>query len=187
MKSWSALLVAFAKLVHKEITFLLPDATSEDVENAFDVIAKEYQWTYKENKQKDGQTVVSYQTTFYGQLMTLRNQIIECTFKPLDNGMQITIESRLLATQNDTALVMYFVSAFRYGLFDYFGKNQENIDKITSTLKIIFPNSTIIKPLRNDNSADEKITISLAFLAIIKIIYIFFVVGVIVLVLSTLL
>src|SRR5579864_3101037 len=100
MKSWSTLLVEFAKPAHKEITFLLPDATSEDIENAFDAIAKDYQWTYKENKQKDGQTVLSYQTTFWGQLMTLGNQIIECTFKPLDNGMQITIESRLLAAQN---------------------------------------------------------------------------------------
>jgi len=185
MKSWSTLLVEFAKLAHKEITFLLPDATSEDIENAFDAIAKDYQWTYKENKQKDGQTVLSYQTTFFGQL-ALGNQIIECTLKSLGNGTEVTIESRLLAAQNDTALVMYFVSSFRYGLFDYFGKNQENIDKITSSFKTIFPNSTIIKPLRNDNNADEKITISLVSLAIIKFIYVLIVVGVIVLVLSTL-
>jgi len=187
MKSWSTLLVEFAKPAHKDITFLLPDATSEDIENAFDAIAKDYQWTYKENKQKDGQTVLSYQTTYFGQFLVLGNQIIECTLKSLGNGIQLTIESRLLAAQNNTALVMYFVSSFRYGLFDYFGKNQENIDKITSSLMLIIPNSKIIKPLKNENTTNEKITISIVSLAIIKIIYILIVVGVIVLVLSTLL
>jgi hypothetical protein len=187
MKSWCTLLVEFAKPAHKDITFLLPDASSEGIENALDAIAKDYQWTYKESKQKDGLKVLSYQTTYFGQIMTLGNQIIECTCKPSDNGMQITIESRLLAVQNNTALVMYFVTVGRYGLFDYFGKNQENIDKITSSLKVIFPTIRIIKPLRNVNNADEKITISLVTLAIIKIIYILIVVGVIVLVLSTLL
>ena len=111
MKSWSTLLVEFAKPAHKEIIFLLPDATSEDIENAFDAIAKDYQWTYKENKQKDGQTVLSYQTTYFGQLQTLGNQIIECTLKSSGNGTEVTIVSRLLATQNETALVMYFVSS----------------------------------------------------------------------------
>jgi hypothetical protein len=186
MKSWSILLVEFAKPAHKEITFLLPDATSEDIEDAFDAMAKDYQWTYKEVKQRDGLKVLSYQTTYFGQIMTLGNQIIECTVNPLENGTQITVASRLLSTQNDTALVMYFVLSFRYGLFDYFGKNQENIDKITSSLKVIFPNSTIIKPIRNENNADEEITISLVTLAIIKFIYMLILVGITVLVLSTL-
>ena len=38
MKSWTTRLVEFAKPAHKDITFLLPNATSEDIENAFDAI-----------------------------------------------------------------------------------------------------------------------------------------------------
>jgi len=175
MASWASTIEEFAKPAHKNITLLISNVTSNDIESLLDAIAEDNHWSYKEIKEKNGEKVVSYQTTVLGQISLSNFQVIECTLIPKNNNLELDIESRYIATQNKLALLLYF---YKFGklneFFDFFGKNRENLTSIINTLEKAFQNTSIIKETNREtdnNTETKKISILSLLLAIVKIYY----------------
>ena len=180
MNTWAAKIEEFAKPAHKNIAVLIPNRTSEEIETAFDAIAKDAKWTYKEIKEKNGKRVLCYQTASLSHTRSGGFQIIECTLIPKSNNIHLDIESRYIATQNKQALLLYF---YGFGtpneFYDFYSKNRENLEIIISSLKIIFPNFTIVETADNDSNKDavnKKISTISLLTAILKIYYLFIII-----------
>ncbi len=175
MASWASIIEEFAKPAHKNVTILIPNITSDDIESLLDAIAEDNHWSYKEIKRKNGEKVFSYQTTVLGQISLSNFQIIEYTLIPKNNNLQLDIESRYIATQNKLALLLYF---YKFGklneFFDFFGKNRENLAIIINTLEKAFQNTSIIKttnPDSGNNAETKRLSILSLLIALLKIYY----------------
>jgi len=175
MASLASIIEEFAKPAHKKVTLLIPNITSDDIESLLDAIAEDNHWSYKEIKEKNGEKVLSYQTTVLGQISLSNFQIIEYTLIQKDDSFQLDIESRYIATQNKLALLLYF---YKFGnineFFDFFSKNRENLAIIISTLEKVFQNTSIINPTNRksgNNTEIKKISILSLLIALLKIYY----------------
>ena len=171
MSTWAEKIEAFGKPAHKNVSVFIENVTSEEVENVLDTIAKNTRWTYKEIKSKDNKKVIVYQTTPLGQFSLTNFQIIEYVFTPHESGVSLDIESRYVYSTNEPNMIVAFpLHAFTPNQFwDFFGKNDQNIQYILNSLHQIYPAIKKVTNTQNTNhKSPEKVSNSFLLLALMK-------------------
>jgi hypothetical protein len=116
-------------------SFFIPNTTKEEIESVLDSAAQDVQWTDKEIQQQN--RTICYKTPL---LDYSGRKIIEITFIPQVQGVQLTIASSFLEQRSYLRFISSLLGGRPYDYFDMYQNNKRNVDYIYDVLQKAFDN-----------------------------------------------